>query len=68
LLGTHLAVYSSLLVTVVNTSTLRNALAAPTPHHWAATAPSKLLDNLLHLPRAIDLIKDKPLEAPVPLE
>jgi hypothetical protein len=60
-----------LLVTVANTSTLRNALAVPTPH-WAVAAPAKPLDDLLHLPpeaapvqEAIDLVKDKPLKAAV---
>jgi hypothetical protein len=71
LLGIHLTIHSSLFVTVANTSTLQNALAALTPHR-AVAAPAKLLDDLLHLPpkaapvqEAIDLIKDKPLEAAV---
>jgi hypothetical protein len=74
LLGILLTVHSSLLVTVANTSTLQNALAAPTPHR-AVAAPAKPLDDMLHLPpkaapvqEAIDLIKDKPLEAAVALE
>ncbi len=49
-LGTLLVVHSSLLVTVADTSTLRNALAAPTPPPRAAAAPAKPLDDLLHLP------------------
>jgi hypothetical protein len=60
-----------LLVTVANTSTLRNALVAPTLH-WAAAAPAKPLDNLLHLPpkaapiqEVINLVEDKSLEATV---
>jgi hypothetical protein len=62
-LGTLLNFHSSSLVTVANTSTLWNALAALTPHR-AAAAPTKPLDDL----EAIDLVKDKPLEASVTLE
>jgi hypothetical protein len=71
-LGTLLDVHSSLLVSIANTSTLWNALMAQTPHHRAVAALAKPLDDLLHLPpeaspiqEAIDLVKDKPLEAAV---
>jgi hypothetical protein len=71
---TLLAFHCSMIVTVTNTSMLRNALAAPTPH-WAAAAPAKPLDNLLYLPpeavpvqEAIGLVEDKPLQAAVTLE
>jgi hypothetical protein len=73
-LGILLVVHSILLVTVANTSTLQNALAAPTPHR-AAAAAAKPLDDLLHLPpkaapvqKAINLVKDKPLKAAVSQE
>ncbi len=61
-----------MLVSVANTSTLPNALVALTPHHRAAAALAKPLEDLLYLPpkaapvqEAIDLIKDKPLKAAV---
>jgi prophage DNA circulation protein len=71
LLGILLTVHSSLLITVANASRLRNTLAALTSHR-AVAAPANPLDDLLHLPpkaapvqEAIDLIKNKPLEAAV---
>jgi hypothetical protein len=70
-LGTLLAIHSISHITIANTSTLWNALVAPTPHR-AAAAPAKPLADLLHLPpeaapiqEAINLVKDKPLKAAV---
>jgi hypothetical protein len=74
-LDTLLTIHFTLLITIANTSTLWNALAAPNPHHQAAAAPMKPLDNLLHLPikaapvqEAINLVEDKPLKDAVTLE